>query len=94
MDQTIRQEMISMLSEEEMSVRDLSQAVGIREREVYDHLVHIERTVSAQGKKLVLLPIECLNCGYIFKDRKRLTRPSRCPRCKKSHIPKPVYRIE
>jgi predicted Zn-ribbon and HTH transcriptional regulator len=34
-----------------------------------------------------------MSCGYVFEERKRFTRPSRCPRCKKTHIETPVYRL-
>jgi len=91
--QTVRQRMIALLEEGEMTARDLSQALGIREREVYDHLAHIARSVAAQGGRLVVLPVRCLACGYVFEERKRFTRPSRCPRCKKSHIETPVYHL-
>jgi transcriptional regulator len=90
---TIRQRMIALLHEKEMTARDLSQALGIREREVFDHLSHIARTVAAQGGKLEVLPIVCLACGWVFQERKRFTRPSRCPRCKKSHLETPAYRL-
>jgi len=91
--QTIRQRMLSLLGEREMSARELSQALGIKEREVYDHLNHIARSVAAQGGRLAVVPLRCLACGYVFEERRRFTRPSRCPRCKKSHIETPVYHL-
>jgi transcriptional regulator len=90
---TVRQRMVALLGESEMTARDLSQALGIREKEVFDHLSHIARTVEAQGGRLKVLPFLCLACGWMFEDRKRFTRPSRCPRCKKSHLETPVYRL-
>ena len=50
--QTIRQRMTALLEGEDMSARELSQAMGIREREVYDHLSHIARSVAAVRKQL------------------------------------------
>jgi predicted Zn-ribbon and HTH transcriptional regulator len=91
--ETIRQQMIAILIDKEMDARQLSQAMGIREKEVYEHLPHIARSVAAQKKKLVIQPVQCLDCGYVFKDRKRFTRPGRCPRCKKTHLDEPKYRI-
>jgi hypothetical protein len=91
--ETVRQQMIVLLSEQEMSARELSQAIRISEKEVYEHLPHIARSVAAQHKKLVIRPVQCLSCGYVFKERKRFTRPSRCPRCKNSHLDEPRYRI-
>ena len=91
---TIRKQMIELLDNKEMSAGELSQTIGIREKEVYAHLSHIARSVNAQRKKLIIIPAECLGCGYVFENRKRYTRPSRCPHCKSEHIRNPVYRID
>ena len=91
---TIRKEIAQLLSEDDLSARDLSQAIGIREKDVYHHLAHVARSVAAQGKKLIILPFNCLACGYLFEERKRYTRPGRCPRCKKTHVEVPLYRVE
>ena len=90
---TIRQELINLLSQYELDARELSQELGIREKEVYDHLAHVARSVKAEKKKLIVHPSRCLQCGFVFKDRKRLTRPSRCPKCRRSHLLNPRYQI-
>lgn len=86
--------MIMLLSDNEMSAREISSAVGIGEKEVYGHLAHIARSIKSQGRKLVIRPAECMGCGYVFEKRKRFTRPSRCPICKSEHIQHPFYRIQ
>jgi predicted Zn-ribbon and HTH transcriptional regulator len=90
---TIRQHIADLLNENDMSARELSQALGIREKEVFYHISHIARTVKAQGKKLIILPSQCLSCGYVFEDRKRFTPPGKCPYCKKSHLKDPAFKI-
>ena len=91
---TVRQQIIELLSREEMGVRDLSQLLGLPEKEVYEHLAHIARTAQGGlGKKLVIRPYRCLLCGYVFKERSRLSRPGRCPRCKKGHLQNATFRI-
>ena len=90
---TLRQKIISLLSGTELTAREISGQVGISEKEVNEHLTHIARSVSSQNKQLVVAPANCLACGYVFEDRKRLTRPGRCPRCKKSHINSPAFRV-
>jgi predicted Zn-ribbon and HTH transcriptional regulator len=91
--QTKRQEIIDLLSEREMTARELSQTLGIREKEVYEHLPHIARSLSARGKNIVIGPPRCLACGYVFQNRRRFTRPGRCPQCKKAHLQAPTYHI-
>ena len=90
---TIRQQIIELLTDAEMDARELSREVGVKEKEVYEHLAHIARSLAAKGSKLAIRASECLNCGFVFKDRRRFTRPGRCPQCKKSHIQSPRFRI-
>jgi predicted Zn-ribbon and HTH transcriptional regulator len=85
--------MIVLLSEEECTARDLSQMLGIREKEVYAHLSHIACSVSSQKQRLLILPSTCLSCGYVFETRKRFAKPGRCPRCKNERIREPRYRV-
>ena len=91
---TIRKEIISILSEHECSLRQISQILRIKEKDVLHHLEHIKKTVSARKNKLIILPATCLECDYIFKDRKKLHKPGRCPRCKKERITEPRYYIK
>ena len=91
---TLRQEIIELLRQEAMTARDISQTVGVSEKDVYRHLVHVQQSVTGQGRELVVIPCTCRACGYIFKARRRLTRPGRCPRCRESRIDHPVFRVE
>ncbi len=93
MEKTIRRELIELLQTEEWSVRDLSQALSIMEKDVFKHLIHVEKTIRNRGLQLHITPCKCQDCGYIFADRKRLTKPGRCPRCRKSHIQPPRFAI-
>ena len=92
--QTIRQQIINLLSVDEFTLRDLSQALSIPEKEVVDHLGHIERSVQRFGNKLVVTPYKCLSCGFVFEKRSRFSKPGRCPDCKNSHIQTACYHIK
>ena len=91
---TLRQQMMDALQGKAMDLRQLSQALGIREKEVVLHLPHIARSAAAKKLKWQILPAYCESCGYSFKDRKRLTPPSKCPRCRDSRIKGPWYQIK
>ncbi|MEW5735942.1 MAG: transcriptional regulator [Thermodesulfobacteriota bacterium] len=90
---TIRKEMEALLSRGPMNARELSQALGITEKDVAGHLEHLAKSVAAQGGKLTVTPSECLECGFRFEKRERLNAPGRCPRCRGQRMSRPEYFI-
>ena len=82
--------MVRLLQESPFTARDLSRAVGIPEKEVYYHLIHIEKSLRLPGG-VIQAPARCLNCGFNFRKRHRLTSPGRCPICRSEAITPPVY---
>lgn len=90
----MRDAIADALREGPADARDLSAAVGIRERDVAEHLQHLARSLEQRGEHLAVTPATCLACGYAFRDRVRLSRPSACPRCRSTRIDPPVFRIE
>ncbi len=91
---TIRQKIISLLSEGDHGAKSISRILSISEKEVYDHLEHIGRSVKSHNRKLRIIPALCLECGFIFEGRNRFTPPGKCPKCKGEHIQDPEYGIE
>jgi len=92
-DLSLRQRITELLEEREMGARELSVALGIPEKEVYAHLPHVARSAGGRNRRFLVTPAQCRTCGYLFRERRRLTRPGRCPRCKRSYLRGPVYRI-
>ena len=90
---TARQEIMDRLLERPYSARELSQELGLSEREICSHLPHVAQSAAAKGARLRVLPFSCLSCGYVFRDRKRFTPPGRCPRCRSTHVEAPTFRI-
>lgn len=89
---TVRQALANVLRDQQCTARDLSYAVSIPEREVGDHLEHLERSLAASGERLVIEPPACIACGFTFEAK--ASRPSRCPRCKSERIRPPEFSIE
>ena len=85
--------MIELLSEEAFTIKDLSSEMRISMKEVLHHLEHARKSIRPP-RKFVVEPAECLSCGFVFKDRKKLHSPGKCPKCRSSHIQEPMYRIE
>ena len=89
---TIRQSIAFVLKDQEMTAKEISQAVGIREKEVYEHLSHIFRSKNLGGK-FIHIPSVCKNCGFVFKKRDRLTPPGKCFICRSEAIVPPRFTI-
>jgi transcriptional regulator len=89
---TTRQQMFILLQQERLGARDISQALGLPEKEVYSHLEHIARTARHQGYRLEIEPgAVCLACGFLFRQRQRFSPPGRCPRCRATHLSEPLF---
>jgi hypothetical protein len=91
---TLRKQIIEALSEREMDPRGLSQTLGRPEKEILAHLPHAAKSVRAQGQTLVIVPPRCPDCGFVFKERNRFTRPGRCPECKATRVEAPRFHIK
>ena len=94
MHDTVRREIIVVLEQGERSAKDLSSEVRISEKEVYSHLEHIRKTISATGRHLAVTPAECRKCWFVFSKRERLKKPGKCPVCRGESIHEPLYSIE
>lgn len=77
-----------------MTARELSALVQIREKDVIPHLEHLEKSLRRSGQRLAIQPSECLQCGFRFEKRRRMSKPSACPRCRCQRIDPPVFRLE
>ncbi len=92
-DRTLRQSILACLEEGPLTARELSALVSIREKDVAPHLEHLEKSVRRSGKRLVIEPAECLQCGFRFEKRRRFSKPSACPRCRCQRIDSPTFRL-
>jgi transcriptional regulator len=94
-DRTPRQRLIELLTGTRLTSYQLAQMLGIPERQVEEHLTHIVKTLARdRSRRFVLEPSTCPDCGFVFRDRSRLTRPSRCPNCRGEGISCPRYGID
>ncbi len=94
-ERTVRQRMIELLTETRLSSYQLAQLLGIPERRVEEHLPHVVRSLARDRlRQFVLDPSACSVCGFVFRDRTKLTRPSRCPKCRSEAVTAPRYGID
>lgn len=91
--ETARQAIRGHLSRDARTARELSSLVGLPEKDVVAHLEHLDRSLRAAGVRLVVEPARCLACGFTFRDRRRLSKPSACPRCRATHVSAPLFAV-
>jgi transcriptional regulator len=95
MDRTPRQRIADLLTLAPMTAQQIAAVVRMSERQVEEHLGHIRKTVARdRSLRFVLHPSECKECDFVFRDRSRITRPSRCPRCRGESLTDPRYSID
>jgi len=91
--ETVRQKIISLLERNILSAKDISAEVGTSEREVYEHLEHIQRTVNKGKHHFIISPAVCKRCNFVFRKRDKLKKPGRCPVCQGELIQEPLFSI-
>jgi len=91
---TIRERLEQVLRHGPATAKDLSRAAGVREHDVDHHLEQLARSLRARGERLAIEPPACFGCGFAFRERRRATRPGRCPRCRSPRISLPRFWIE
>lgn len=91
--ETVRSALRETLRVGQHSLRELSQQLGVSERDLLDHLEHLARSLPHDGERLAVDPPRCLACGFSFEQRTRLKRPGRCPACKATRISQPTFAI-
>jgi predicted Zn-ribbon and HTH transcriptional regulator len=76
-----------------VTAMDLSQLLGIPEKDVAGHLDHVERSLDHTDERLVCELPRCLGCGFEF-TRQRFGRPGKCPRCRDRRVTRPRFCIQ
>lgn len=90
---TIRNQIIELLKERELTMIEISRMVKIPEKSVSFHIDHIKKSILKKGYSLRITPAICLNCGFVFKKREKAKKPAKCPICKSEHIEDPLFKI-
>jgi transcriptional regulator len=92
--ETLRRRIVELLKERPCGGKELSGYLRIPERDVYDHLEHIRKTMNKGDFKLVVTPARCDKCGFVFRKRGRLKRPGKCPLCHSESPQEPLFSVE
>src|SRR4030042_6799881 len=88
---TLRKKIAEALEGDSRDLLEIWKLFGMKEKEVLDHIIHIEK--SAHHRGFTVEPASCQQCGFSFNKRTRLSTPGRCPLCKSEHISPPRFKI-
>jgi len=90
---TVRERIAEALRLAQLTAREISERASVQERDVAEHLRHLERSLIHSGERLQVSAPHCIKCGFEFRERERHSRPSRCPRCRSERISPPSFQI-
>lgn len=90
---TVRQRIAELLRSSELTAQQISKQASVAERDVAEHLRHLEHSLSHSGERLRVAAPQCVKCEFAFDHREKHGRPSRCPRCKSERVSKPRFSV-
>jgi predicted Zn-ribbon and HTH transcriptional regulator len=76
------------------TLKDLSRELSLSEKEVALALEKLGHSLARGPLQLSIEPPRCLACGFEFRERTRVARPSRCPGCRAERIAPARFWIE
>lgn len=92
--ETLRRRIMMLLRIKQFSAKEISGELRIPEKDVYEHLEHIRKTMNKGRYRLVVTPAQCEKCGFVFRKRGRLKGPGKCPLCRSESVSDPLFYIE
>ncbi len=87
-----RKRLINLLLDNPMSVAEIARENKIQIKEVAMDLEHLRKSLRHSEHVLAVNPARCRKCGFEFNPEK-LTKPSRCPKCRATWIIEPRVRV-
>jgi predicted Zn-ribbon and HTH transcriptional regulator len=90
---TFRKALIDVLTAQPRSVSSIARELGLKRGDVEEDLRHAIRSARASGRRVLIEPARCRSCGFTFGEEK-LSKPSRCPRCRGERLFEAQIRIE
>ncbi len=87
-----RRDLLPMLLENFMTVKEISHSVGQKDTTTISDLEHLLKSLKHQDYKAIVEPSVCRKCGFEFSTEK-LSRPSKCPECKGNWLTEPRIKV-
>ena len=89
---TRREQIIEILTTQEMTSQELCQHFQTTKRTILSDLTHIRKSLKNKNQSLIVKMPLCRQCGFLFK-LKAVKEPSKCPKCNSTWIEPPTYKV-
>ena len=89
---TRRQQIIELLEQNKQSAQQLANYFQTELKEIVEDLEHIRKSIKP--RKLKVTHACCKKCNFVFKERDKISKPSKCPRCKSEWVEAQMFWIE
>lgn len=83
---------MEILQQNKQSAQQLANYFQVQLKDILEDLGHIEKSIKP--RKLMVTPAYCKSCNFVFKERSKVSKPSKCPRCKSEWIEAQMFFIE
>lgn len=90
-DKTDRERLRDLLPRGTFTLEQMADVLDEPVHAVVDDLRHVR---ESHADRFEMLPPECDACGFVYRDRRRVDRPSRCPECRGERISGPWFSME
>ena len=87
-----RKNLIPILLERALSVREIARIVGEKPKDVESHVQHLLKSLKHSDYVAVITPAECRKCGFEF-SKEKLHKPSKCPQCHGTWVNEPFIQL-
>lgn len=81
-----------MLQQNKQTAQQLANYFQTTLKEILEDLEHIQKSIKP--KKLKIAPAYCRKCNFVFKERDKISKPGKCPRCKSEWIEAQMFGIQ
>jgi len=88
---TRRQQIIEILEQQKQTAQQLANYFQVQLKDIIEDLEHIKKSINP--KKLETIHAYCKHCNFVFKERLRVSKPSKCPKCKSEWIEAQMFEI-
>lgn len=87
-----RKDLIPLLLEHPMTVRDISRFVDQPGKDTVADLEHLLQSLKHSEYRAEIEASACKKCGFTFGQEK-LRKPSKCPKCKSTWLTEPRIKL-